>query len=267
MKQNLITFTKAFLFFIIWALIVGFAPILENLSPVMWRLTAEIPPLIGVVLVTICFLRFEKKTIQLNFKQDLLKNLFLGIASGTVWLGVTSILFLLFRIMKFIDINQVEMVWIWILSAFLNVIMQELLVRGYLYQMIKKEHSLLVAVVSTTLLFTCLHGGAISAGIIPTLNVVTMSLFMSLLLEYTQSLVAPIIAHAFWNIVGCIFFGAVSLAEDYPSLFHMEFSGSPILSGGEFMFEGSAIVLVVNLALCLVFFKLNQRKEKKPQPI
>lgn len=263
MKQNLITFSKSFLFFIIWALIVGFAPIFDDLSPAMWRLTAEIPPLIGVILVTICFLRLEKKAIHLNFKKDLPKNLFIGIASGTVWLGATSILFLLFRIMSFIDINQVDMLWIWILSAFLNVIMQELLVRGYLYQMIKKEHNLLVAVVSTTLLFTCLHGGAISAGIVPTLNVVTMSLFMSVLLEYTQSLVAPIIAHAFWNIVGCILFGAVSLAEDYPSLFHLEFSGSPILSGAEFMFEGSAIVLVVNLALCLTFFKLNQRKEKK----
>ena len=34
--------------------------------------------------------------------------------------------------------NQISMLWLWLFSAFINSVMQEVLVRGYLYQMIKK---------------------------------------------------------------------------------------------------------------------------------
>lgn len=37
--------------------------------------------------------------------------------------------------------------------------MQELLVRGYLYQMLKQKHNIVAATIVTTALFTALHGG------------------------------------------------------------------------------------------------------------
>ena len=49
--------------------------------------------------------------------------------------------------------------------------MQELLVRGYLYQMIKTKHNIIAATIVSTALFTFMHGGAFEAGIIPVLNV------------------------------------------------------------------------------------------------
>lgn len=73
--------------------------------------------------------------------------------------------------------------------------MQEVLVRGYLYQMIKNNYNIVVAVLISTGLFTFAHGGAFEAGILPVLNVITMSLFVTAVLEYTESLVAPIVIH------------------------------------------------------------------------
>jgi uncharacterized protein len=57
--------------------------------------------------------------------------------------------------------------------------MQEVLVRGYLYQMIKNNYNIVVAVLISTGLFTFAHGGAFEAGILPVLNVITMSLFVT----------------------------------------------------------------------------------------
>jgi len=104
-----------------------------------------------------------------------------------------------------------------------------------------------------------MHGGAFEAGIIPVLNVVSMSILVTLLLEYTGTIVAPIIAHFAWNTIGAIILGGVSLASDYPNLLNSTFQGNPLLSGGIYKLEGSIIVLVVNLILITFLFILHKR--------
>ncbi|MBD5510727.1 MAG: CPBP family intramembrane metalloprotease [Lachnospiraceae bacterium] len=66
--------------------------------------------------------------------------------------------------------------------------MQELPVRGYLYQILSQKHNVVAAVIATTALFTALHGGAFQAGAIPALNVLIMSLLMTVVLEYCKHL-------------------------------------------------------------------------------
>ena len=92
----------------------------------------------------------------------------------------------------------------------------------------KSKYNIVAAVIVSTGLFTFAHGGAFEAGILPVLNVITMSLFMTAVLEYTDSLIAPIIIHFLWNGVGAIILGGVSLAEDYPHLFNIVISGNPL---------------------------------------
>lgn len=75
--------------------------------------------------------------------------------------------------------HAVPMLWLWLFSAFINTAMQEPLVRGYLYQMIKSNYNVIAAAVVSSSLFTLLHGGAFEAGIIPVLNVLTMSFLMT----------------------------------------------------------------------------------------
>ena len=70
----------------------------------------------------------------------------------------------------------------------------------------------------------------------------------------TGSLIAPVIMHAVWNIVGAIILGGVSLADDYPHMLNTTFSGSMLLSGGACKIEGSVIVLIWNILLILYFF-------------
>lgn len=158
--------------------------------------------------------------------------------------------------------QQVPLLGLWILSALLNTIMQELLIRGYLYQLIKAQYSTAAAAIVTTALFTFLHGGALEAGIIPTLNVVTMSLLMGLVLEYTQCLLAPMVMHFLWNCIGGILLGGVSLAEDYPQLCLTEFTGPVLLSGGAPKMEGSIVVLLLNLLLIAVFAALLKKRKQ-----
>lgn len=161
--------------------------------------------------------------------------------------------------MNITGFNNIEYVWIWILASLMNVTMQELLVRGYLYQLWKNRVNAIAATILTTMLFTVMHGGAFEAGIIPVLNVISMSIFVTLLLEYTGTIIAPIMAHFIWNTIGAIILDGVSLANDFPSLLKSTFQGHPLISGGVYKMEGSIIVFVVNLILIIYLYILNKR--------
>ena len=80
-------------------------------------------------------------------------------------------------------------------SAFLNTVMQEMLVRGYLYQMLKSNYNTVAAVIVSTGLFTFAHGGAFEAGILPVLNVITMSLFVT---AHCYCIYGPIYICTWW---------------------------------------------------------------------
>ena len=145
------------------------------------------------------------------------------------------------------------MLWLWILSAFINVVMQELLIRGYMYQLLKKRFNLAVAIIFTTALFTLLHGGAFEARVIPVLNVITMYLFTTALYESEKTLLAPIMAHAVWNVVGALFLGGVSLASDYPHLLTLQPSANILLSGCTYKIEASIVTFGLNVVLTVIF--------------
>ncbi len=177
-----------------------------------------------------------------------------------MWLGSTAAVLLLSGTMRFAGRNEIPMLWLWIVSVFINSAMQELLVRGYLYQMLRANYHTAAAAAATTALFTFLHAGAFEAGLVPVLNVVTMSLLMTAVLEYTQSLLAPTLMHFIWNSIGSVILGGVALAEDYPHLYRTEFTGNVLLSGGAPKMEGSLVVLIVNLLLIAVFGILLRKK-------
>ncbi len=90
-------------------------------------------------------------------------------------------------------------------------------------------------------------------------NVLAMSLLMTVILEYSGCLIAPTVMHFIWNGIGALVLGGVSLADDYPHLLNMTFSGSDILSGGECKIEGSIVVLAVNVILLAVFIELQKK--------
>lgn len=259
MKKFLIIILKIIIFFIGWAICAGFGNIPSN-NPAIWRLGAEAFPLVYLCIFSFIFWLIERKRIIIiSFKKPIL-NVFIGIGIGIAWIGVTVIIMYLIGTLFFSGSNRIEYLSVWLFACFLNVIMQELLVRGYIYQLIKSEYNIVISIIVTTILFTVMHGGAFETGIVAVLNVITMSVFMSLILEYTGSLVAPILVHTFWNSIGSIILGGVSLADDYPHLMNLVFSDSKLVSGGNCKMEGSIVVLIMNVIFIIYFYILLKRK-------
>lgn len=260
MKKLLLTALKAIIFFVGWAILASILPIPQSDDPAIWRFWAELIPFLSIVVFTVIFWLIEKGKVPLRLVTSPLPNALIGIATGIVWLGLSVLLLIIMGVLHFDGYTKVSLLGLWLFSALINTVMQELLVRGYLYQMIKSNYNLIAATVVSTALFTLAHGGAFEAGLIPVLNVLTMSLFMTVVLEFTHSLLAPIIIHFLWNSIGAIILGGVSLAEDYPHLLNMYFTGNTFLSGGTCKIEGSIIVLILNILFTIGFMVAAKKR-------
>lgn len=260
LKKIVITFIECICFFLGWAILSAVLPLSNSDNSAVWRLWAEITPLLSIIAFTTIFWIIEKKTIKLHLFNNPVKGALIGIITGILWLGFPVVIMKLMKVIDFSGKNDIPLFFVWILAAFLNVIMQELLVRGWLYQVLKQKYNLAISTIVTTALFTLLHGGAFEAGVVPVVNVLTMSLLMTVILEYSGSLIAPTVMHFIWNGIGALVLGGVSLADDYPHLLNMIFSGSELLSGGECKIEGSIVVLVVNAILLAVLIGLQRKK-------
>lgn len=260
MKQFIITSLKAIIFFLGWAICTAFGTIPSD-NPAIWRLGAETLPLLYILVFSIIFWLIEKRNIEIIRFREPIRNISLGISVGAVWLGCTVAIMCLTGTLSFSGSNPISNLAVWLFACFLNVIMQELLVRGYIYQLVKSKYNVAASIIVTTILFTALHGGAFEAGTVAVLNVMTMSVFISLVLEYTDSLIAPILIHTVWNSVGAIVLGGVSLADDYPHLLNVVFHGNKLLSGGSCKMEGSIIVLILNVLFAILFFFLLKRQK------
>ncbi|MGN0356033.1 MAG: lysostaphin resistance A-like protein [Muricoprocola sp.] len=262
MKKIGITLIKCIGFFMGWAILASVLPLPSSEEPAIWRLWAEIIPLLAIIAFTLVFWLLEKKKVKLHLIDNPVQGAILGTITGLVWLAIPVLIMYMTKSIHFDGMNAIKLFPVWVLAAFLNVIMQELLVRGYLYQILKQKYNIVVATLITTVLFTALHGGAFEAGVIPVLNVLTMSLLMTIVLEYSGSIITPIIMHFLWNGIGALILGGVSLADDYPNLIITTFTGNKILSGGVCKIEGSIFVLAVNVVLIALFIFLNGKKSK-----
>ena len=139
------------------------------------------------------------------------KGTLIGAMTGIIWIGVAAGVLILSKQLTVTNKNEIPTLWLWIISACINVIMQELLVRGYIYQFLKERYNLLAAVIVTTVLFTVVHGGAFEAGVIPVINVITMCLFTTAMYESEKTLLAPIMI----SLVPSVFLTATNSSSSF----------------------------------------------------
>lgn len=263
MKNFFSTILKVIIFFVGWAILASVLPIPATSNDAVWRFWAELMPFLAIVIVTLVFWLIDRRRVPIRFiGTHIGGSALIGIGVGVGWIVIAAAILFAGGWMHVSDVQSVGQLPIWLIALFLNTIMQELLVRGYLYQRLRQSFNIPVAAVVSTMLFLLCHGGALEAGWLPCANIVLMSLFMTVVLEWTESLIAPILIHFLWNSIGGILLGGVSLADDYPHLVDLSMHGSPLFSGGPFKIEGSVVVLALNTVFFVIFATLAWRKRR-----
>ena len=181
-----------------------------------------------------------------------------GITIGILWFVLSFGVLVLVGIAHIDSALVVQNIFVWISACFINAAFQEVLFRGYLFDLLAKGKNEVIATIITTIVFTLFHPGAFLAGPIAVFQIALASIFLTLLRLVTCGITASIAVHASWNVLGGIVFGVVNLAADYPALFIVQMTGAWFLTGASMGLEGSLVTLLATSVLCCCTYALKR---------
>ncbi len=146
------------------------------------------------------------------------------------------------------------------IALFINAASQELLCRGFLFQTIRTNVGLKTAVITTSLVFLLMHGGALQAGIIPSLNVFGAGVIFAIAFYKTGQLWLPIALHFGWNFIySSILYKPIS---GYDGLQLFLTKGSELLAGGQ---NGVEATIITTVTIIVIIFTEQYFIQKRIQ--
>ena len=126
MKKLIEVSLKSIIFFIGWAIFVSVIPVPDIDNTALWRFFAELIPFLAIVIMTVIFWFVDRKKTKLHLTQRPVYSSVLGGTVGLSWLGISVGILLFTGSARIEGTNHISMLWLWILSAFINTIMQEM---------------------------------------------------------------------------------------------------------------------------------------------
>ena len=186
-------------------------------------------------------------------KEGALKKYMFGFATGilmnTLVVGIMAIfgsIELTSENAPLTDINAIGVVTIFLFGFVIQGASEELLTRGWMFQVIGARYKPWLGVLITSIFFAAVHLG--NSGINPfaVINLFLFALLMTLFVMRDGSIWAACGWHSAWNwTLGNVYGLSVSGRGDVISIFDLNTTGNEILSGGGFGPEGSVITTLV----------------------
>jgi membrane protease YdiL (CAAX protease family) len=155
------------------------------------------------------------------------------------------------------------------LDVFLNVLTQQLLLCGYLFQLLRRVSTTRTAIGISALLFVAYHAGALADGGLPLLNLFLTGMLFCLCAVIANGLWFPIFLHFGWNfMLGPVLGLTVSASDDLGSGWRLlRLSGPDILTGGTFGLEGGIVTTLATAILIVAIVRYGRRsKTSSPWP-
>jgi len=224
--------------------------------------------LVSVLLVCIFRLFIDRKSLgSLGFSNghytDGLAGLFLSLSilgTGTLILYFTGHL-------KWVDIifngNElfIELGWMLLIALY-----EELVFRGYILGNLMESFNKWVALLVSALLFTLFHINNPSLDFVPLANIFLAGLLLGVNYIYTKNIWFPLMFHFGWNFFQGPVLGYKVSGFNFSSVLQTELNGDPLLTGGDFGFEGSVINLALSLITFLILYAVYEKKFRPLQP-
>lgn len=225
--------------------------------------------LVGYLSAAVLVLRWRNLPLSLlgmslrGRGKDLLAGLGVAVLLYAVGFG-TSLL------MGTVEIASVE--WVprdllgTLLFFLLVAVTEEVMLRGFvLGRMLSAGMNRFVALFLSSALFSAMHLFNPNFALLPFVNILLAGCLLGASFLYTRNLCFPVVLHWFWNwLQGPVLGYEVSGMDGGETLLTLRLTGSDLLTGGSFGFEGSLLctVLLVGGTLAIVaYYERRGRKE------
>lgn len=225
--------------------------------------------LVGYLSAAVLVLRWRNLPLSLlgmslkGREKDLLAGLGVAVLLYAVGFG-TSLL------MGTVEIASVQ--WVprdllgTLLFFLLVAVTEEVMLRGFvLGRMLSAGMNRFVALFLSSALFSAMHLFNPNFALLPFVNILLAGCLLGASFLYTRNLCFPVVLHWFWNwLQGPVLGYEVSGMDSGETLLTLRLTGSDLLTGGSFGFEGSllcTVLLVVGTLAIIGYYERRGRKE------
>ncbi|WP_434302847.1 lysostaphin resistance A-like protein [Clostridium botulinum] len=142
---------------------------------------------------------------------------------------------------------------------------EEVLVRGWLMNVLGAKYNITIGLIFSSLLFALLHFFNPNVSLVAILNLFITGIVFGLYVIKTKNLWGACGLHAAWNFFqGNIFgFEVSGIKTDIGSLMKLKLVGSDLFTGGSFGPEaGIACTIVLSVAIIILLYKIKNSYEK-----
>ena len=140
---------------------------------------------------------------------------------------------------------------------FIAALNEELIFRGYVLTNLMGSCNKYLALLLSAIPFAIIHFTPSSVQLVPALNLLLAGLFLGVYVMHRRNLWFPIAMHVTWNFFQGPVFGFNVSGYDLSGVFKTTIAGHPLLTGGDFGFEGSVVctglLVVSTIALHLIY--------------
>lgn len=224
--------------------------------------------LVGYLSAAVLVLRWRNLPLSLlgmSLKgrgKDLLAGLGVAVLLYAVGFGTS----LLMGIVEIASVQWVPRDLLGTLLFFLLVaVTEEVMLRGFvLGRMLSAGMNRFVALFLSSALFSAMHLFNPNFALLPFVNILLAGCLLGASFLYTRNLCFPVVLHWFWNwLQGPVLGYEVSGMDSGETLLTLRLTGSDLLTGGSFGFEGSLLCTVLLVVGTLAIIGYYERRGRK----
>lgn len=152
-----------------------------------------------------------------------------------------------------------------LLFFLLVAVTEEVMLRGFvLGRMLSAGMNRFVALFLSSALFSAMHLFNPNFALLPFVNILLAGCLLGASFLYTRNLCFPVVLHWFWNwLQGPVLGYEVSGMDSGETLLTLRLTGSDLLTGGSFGFEGSLLCTVLLVVGTLAIIGYYERRGRK----
>lgn len=221
-----------------------------------------------IIAYSYLFKFYEKRKITEFSKNNIVKNITIGIVLGVVLQSLTILVIYLKGGYSVISINPILFIIPALTMAFTSAIIEEILLRGIIFRIPEEKLGSYLALIISALLFGVMHLANPNSSPMAAIGLaVQAGLLLGAAYIYSRNLWFPIALHFAWNFTQSAIFGAnVSGNSASKTLITSKIEGAEWFTGGQFGPEGSIQATLFCLIPTIILLVLSHKEGKIVKP-
>jgi uncharacterized protein len=227
-------------------------------------LVLQLWSLVPLAILVYVFRKFidRKSIVSLGFSvKNRGKDFAVGLLIAVLLIGGGSLVLSILGMVEFsllkIDLGALVISFLLFIVVALN---EEIMVRGYILNNLMSSTNKYLALIISAVIFTAMHGLNSNISLVPIINLFLAGIILGSAYIFTKNLWFPISLHLFWNFFQGPVLGYHVSGQETESVFAIKLSGSEMLNGGGFGFEGSLVCTIMSVLVigAILFYYLRK---------